>query len=176
MVEIGVVALGETGIYLVGVVRVTRKGDAYNVVLFRHGEHHTSRHADGKRHTKTRISNKKKPLCYNLKKSVPIENFQGIEFLGTHCFGLDSLPSLFENYELKKEYDGIFAIDMRRYRNYAFNLHVALLTEESLPKLLKNPLRAEKRQIYVYPDSRPMIAIFVNSFRPTDKKSPIKRV
>ena len=60
-----------------------------------------------------------------------------------------------------KKCNGIFAIDMREYKDAAFNMSVAIFTEEGLISLFNSWKKLKKRQIYLFTDSHPMIAIMV---------------
>ena len=60
-----------------------------------------------------------------------------------------------------KRCNGVFAFDMREYKNGAFNMSIAILTEEGLPKLYESWKKLEKHQIYLFTDCRPMIAITI---------------
>ncbi|MFA5929278.1 MAG: hypothetical protein WC861_00170 [Candidatus Micrarchaeia archaeon] len=155
-IRIEIVALGENKAYSAGAVIITRNRDVYFTHNIRNGDSHLSRHKSGETHLISRSLNYK----YSMGKRVPIENFTGIEFLGTQAFGLDSLPHLYSDYKLKK-CQGIFAVDMREYSTGSFNLTVAILTEEGLPKLYETWQNETKRQIYLYANSNPMVGVVV---------------
>ncbi len=95
-----------------------------------------------------------------IRSGVHIKDFKGIEFLSTNAFGLDSLPELYTEYKMKK-CDGVFAVDMRKYKNTFFNMSIAILTEEGLPKIYNHWKKMKKRQIYLFTDCHPMIAITI---------------
>lgn len=105
-------------------------------------------------------SQQKVKFFTKIRDGSPIEDFKGIEFLGTQGFGLESLPQLYKEYRMKK-CNGIFAIDMRDYDKAAFNMSIAILTEEGLPRLYESWKNLRKRQIFIFTDSHPMIAIMV---------------
>jgi hypothetical protein len=103
------------------------------------------------------------------RKRQPIKGFKGIDFLPTVGFGLDSLPELYKEYELKKN-DGLFCIDMRQYKDAAFNLSVSILTEEGLHSLLSGTKLFANRQISIFPECHPMIAIIIGTAKIDMKK------
>jgi len=154
--RIEIIAIGEDKIYSVGAISVSKKGDVYIIHKTAGTDFHTSRHADGKTHWKSKQQN----FFQKLREGVPIKDFRGIEFLGTHSFGLDSLPQIFKEYKMKKN-NGVFAIDMREYKQAAFNMTIAILTEEGLSSLYNNWKNLKKRQIYIFTDCHPMIAITI---------------
>ena len=154
MLRIEIIAIGKDKIYSVGYVNVSMIGDVYHINKMGGSDMHMSRHVDGNTHYKSRQND----FCHKIRKGVPIEEFKGIEFLETVAFGLESLNELYKEYKLKK-CDGIFAIDMRAYKDSNFNMSIAILTEEGLPKLYDSWKTMKKRQIYLFTDSKPMIAI-----------------
>lgn len=154
-IKIEIIAIGENKIYSAGAIEMSPNGDIYIVYKIKgDGGFHTSRHRDGKLHWKSKKCN----VFIKIGDRVPIKNFNGIEFLGTHAFGLGSLPELYTEYKMKK-CNGIFAIDMKEYKDSAFNMTVSILTEDGLPALYNNWKEKGKRQIYIYTNSHPMIAI-----------------
>lgn len=156
MVRIEIIATGEDKIYSVGAISVSKNGDVYVIHKTAGSDFHTSRHADGKMHWKSRQYN----FFQKIREGIPIKDFKGIEFLGTHGFGLDSLPQLYKEYRMKK-CNGIFAIDMREYKQASFNMSIAILTEEGLPSLYTSWKNLKKRQIYIFTDCHPMIAVTI---------------
>jgi len=95
--RIEVIAIGERGVYSVGAIVVSSKGDVYHISKFKDKGIHLSRHASGKTHWKM---DRKEFLC--IEDGKPIKDFKGIEFLGTISFGMESLPRLFDEYKMKK--------------------------------------------------------------------------
>lgn len=156
MKRIEIVAIGKDKIYSVGYVTISKDGDVYQIHKAFGSDMHTSRHASGSMHWKSRTVN----LYQEIRKGVPIKDFKGIEFLGSTGFGLNSLPELYTESKMKK-CNGIFAVDMREYKDAAFNMSVAILTKEGLPRLFDSWQKMKKRQIYLFTDSHPMIAITV---------------
>jgi hypothetical protein len=155
-IRIEIIALGENKIYSAGAVTITRNGDVYYAHNIRHTDSHFSRHKSGETHFVSKSLNYR----YSMDKRVPIEDFTGIEFFGTQAFGLESLPHLYSDYKLKR-CQGIFAVDMREYITGSFNLTVAILTKEGLPRLYETWQNETKRQIYLYANSNPMVGIAV---------------
>ena len=151
--------------YSVGAIVVSAKGDVYVINRIADSGFHLSRHASGETHWKST----KPQLSQKIREGQPIKEFKGIEFLGLHGFGLDSLPKLFEEYEIK-QYDGIFCIDMRQYKDKQFNMAVWILTEEGLPSLLTSS-KLENRQICIFPECHPMIAIIVGTAKEHSTKT-----
>lgn len=156
MVKIEIVAIGEGKIYSAGYVQVSKKGEVYYFQKGRSSDMHISRHCSGQVHLKSRQIG----YFQKIREGISIDNFIGIEFLGTIAFGLNSLPDLFSEYKMKK-HNGIFAIDLREYKNSAFNMSVAILTKEGLPQLYESWKKFKKKQIYLYTDCHPMIAITI---------------
>jgi len=156
MKRIEIIAIAKEKIYSVGYVTISKDGDVYLIHKAAGSDIHTSRHASGKMHWKSPSNS----FFQEIRKGVPIEDFKGIEFLGTWAFGLDSLPELFTKSKMKK-CNGIFAIDMREYKDAAFNMSVTIFTEEGLISLFNSSKNLKKRQIYLFTDSHPMIAIMV---------------
>ena len=152
--RIEIIAIGVEKIYSVASIEISQDGDVYLIERIKGGDYHLSRHASGQVHIRT--SN----LTENLWKGKPIKDFKGIECLGTSGFSLDSLPVLYKEYRLQRS-DGVFCIDLRTYKGEAFNMCTHILTEDSLPTLLGSSNPLEKRQLYLYPDSTPMIAVTV---------------
>jgi len=159
MARIEIIAIGRDKIYSVGAIIVTKKGDIYIADKFTGSDLHLSRHSDGKTHWKSR----REDILIPIREGSPIKDFKGIEFLETHAFGLDSLPELYKEYRMRK-CEGVFAVDMRGYEGSAFNMSIAILTEEGLPKLYESWKDFKKRQIYIYTEGHPMIAITVGAF------------
>lgn len=153
MPKIEIIAVGLKKIYSAGKIHITSKGDVYYAYKLKNDKGaHTSRHRDGTLHWK--FGKDKIPI----RKLKDISDFSGLEFIGTHAFGLNSLPQIYEEYKLKKS-DGIFAIDMRNYEEGRFNLQIAIFTDEGLPKLLNSSEWGHKKQFYLYTDCNPKIAI-----------------
>ena len=50
---------------------------------------------------------------------------------------------------------------MRKYNQSAFNMTIAIFTEDKISDLLSNWEQYKKRQIYIYMDHKPMIAIMI---------------
>jgi len=161
MVRIEIVAIGKEKVYSVGAVEVSQKGDVYVIHKIKDIGFHASRHSSGEMHWKSKNSE----VFTEIREGKSIGDFKGIEFLETQAFGLESLPQLFEEYKMKK-CNGIFAIDMRDYNKAAFNLSIAILTEEGLLKLYESWKKLKKRQIYIFTDCHPMIAISVAAVAP----------
>lgn len=158
MTRIEVIAIGNDKVYSVSAIVVSGKGDVYLISRKKDSDFHMSRHASGETHWKST----KLKIFEKIRKGKPIKNFDGIESLGLEGFGLDSLPELYKEYEIK-QYDGLFCLDMRQYKDKAFNMQVAMLTENGLPSLLTMSSLLDKRQICIFPDCNPMIAVVVGS-------------
>ena len=156
MVRIEIIAIGENKLYSAGYINISKKGDVYHITKMCGSDMHLSRHASGETHWKSEQND----FCQEIRKSVPIKDFKGIEILGTIGFGLDTLPELYKEYKMKKR-NAVFAVDMREYKDSSFNMFVAILTEEGLPHLYNSWKKLKKRQIYLFADSHPMIAISV---------------
>jgi hypothetical protein len=162
---IEVIAVGNDAMYSVGAIVVSPVGDVYQIFKMRNLDFHTSRHASGVTHWKSN----KAQIFQNIRQGKPIKEFKGIEYLTTPSFSLESLPRLYDEYKMEKS-NGVFAIDMREYAGQPFNLHVAILTEEGFPSLLANSKLLGKRQLYVYPDCHPMIAMTAGAVTSGEKK------
>lgn len=155
-------AIGRDKIYSVGYIQVSKRGDVYYFDKVCSSDMHISRHCSGHTHRKSRQTG----FFQKIREGISINNFNGIEYLGTSAFGLNSLPELFSEYKMKK-HNGMFAIDLREYKNSAFNMSVAILTEEGLPQLYESWKKFNKRQIYLYTDCHPMIAIIIADVKQT---------
>jgi hypothetical protein len=157
--RIEIIAVGRDRLYSVGSVVVSQNGDVYLISRIKHVDSHLSRHASGEVHLKSAKIN----IDAKLGKRKPVNEFKGLEFLQTVGFGIDSLPSLYEEYKIKK-CNGLFAIDMKEYEHAHLNMQFFILTMDALPSLLgKSPLR--KKQFYIFPDSSPMVGIIVGDFK-----------
>ena len=77
MKRIEIIAIAKEKIYSVGYVTISKDGDVYLIHKAAGSDMHTSRHASGKMHWKSRINN----LFQEIRKGVPIKDFKGIEFL-----------------------------------------------------------------------------------------------
>jgi hypothetical protein len=99
-------------------------------------------------------------ITTKIREGIPIKDFKGIEFLETCGFGLESIPLLHKECRMKK-CNEIFAFDMRDYAESAFNMSIAILTEDGLPRLYESWKRLGKRQIFIFTDCHPMIAIMI---------------
>jgi hypothetical protein len=157
-IRIETVAIGKDKIYSVGAVTVSEKGDVYVISKFKNNDFHTSRHSSGETHWKS----EKRGVFHKLRDGKPIENLEEIEFLGTDAFGLESLPLLYREYKMKKS-DGIFVVDLRDYSKAAFNMSIAILTNDGLPTLFDFANN-------VYSACHPMIAIMVFDAKREEKK------
>ena len=163
MVKIEIIAIEENKFYSVGMIEVNKKGDVYLFHKNKHGEEHTSRHASGEVHMQYTDFRRQ------IRKGIPIDYFKGIEFLEVCSFGMQSLAEYHNEYEIKK-YDGLFAIDMRQYKNTYFNLSFAIFTDESIGDLYKNISKYKKSQLYLYTDCHPKIAICAFDARNQEEK------
>jgi len=162
MIRIEIVTIGADKIYSVGYIQVSKKGEVYYFNKVCSSDMHISRHCSGQTHMKSRQTG----YFQKIREGISIHNFAGIEFLGTRAFGLNSLPELFSEYKMKK-HNGLFAIDLREYKNSAFNMSIAIMTEEGLPQLYESWKKFKKRQIYLYTDCHPMIAITIADAKQT---------
>ena len=158
--RIEIIAIGNEKVYSVGAIVVSAKGDVYVINRIEDSGFHLSRHADGETHWKST----KPKLTQRIRKGQPITEFKGIEFLGTTGFGLDSLPELYKEYKME-EYDGVFCIDMRQFKDKAFNMAVSMLTEEGLSSIVSSSKLLKDRQICIFPECHPMIAITIGNAR-----------
>jgi hypothetical protein len=168
VVRIEIVAIGREKLFSAGAVELNEKRDLYIFHKMKTARLHTARHASGDVHWKIEDSEQYIPLG----KRCPIAEFVGFETFGAQSFGVDSLPELFKEYEMQK-CNGVFAIDMREYETSAFNMSVAILTKEGFPQLLDMWKDCKKRQIYLFTDSNPMIAIIVIDAKSPENKQPI---
>ena len=152
--------------YSVGAIVVSAEGDVYLIDRIKDNDFHLSRHASGKTHWKST----KRKIFQKIREGQPIKEFKGIEFLQLVGFGLDSLPELYKEYEMEK-YDGVFCIDMRQFKDKAFNMAISMLTEEGLPSIVSASKLLKDRQICIFPECRPMIAITVGNARTESEKT-----
>lgn len=164
MVRIEIVAYREGKVYSVGVIEVRKKGDVYHIPKILNDDFHTSRHADGTFHWKSKKSN----FIHDLGKRIPIKNLKGVEFLGIQTFSTEGLSKIYNEYRFRK-CDGIFVIDMKDYANGKLNMSIALLTKEGLPKLYDYWKEHNKRQICIFTSCNPMVAILMIEVTPQPK-------
>lgn len=155
-IKIEIVAITEKAMYSIGTIVVSSKGDVYHISKFKNKGFHVSRHSSGKIHWKMNGKN-----FLEIENGKPITDFKGIEFLGWNIYGsLESFPSVSNEYKMK-ECNCIFSFDFREYQNARFYLSVAILTEQYLPKLLTASRFLKKRQVSIWADCHPMIAMIV---------------
>jgi len=81
----------------------------------------------------------------------------------------DSLPELYKECKMEKN-DGVFCIDMRQYQNGTFNMFPYIFTEEGLLSLLSEKKLLVNRQISIFPECHPMIAIIVGTAKEQSTK------
>ena len=163
--RVEIVAIRKEKTYSVGAVVVSQKGDVYVIHRIKDSDFHTSRHASGETHWKS----KKNRIFAKFGDRKPISDFKGIEFLGTWAFGVESLPRLYKEYKMKK-CNGIFVIDMREYTTAAFNMFIAILTKEGLLMLNELWEKHKKTHTFVLTDSRPMVAITIADVSSVEKR------
>lgn len=155
---IEILAIGRDAVYSIGKVDISKSGDVYLIHKIKNANLHTSRHRDGQLHTK--LNNQ--ILANHGKTRIPVEKFDGLEFLQTMAFGLDSLSELHKEYKPKKS-NSIVAINMINYENLSFNLGIWILTENGIANFHKAYQNMENRQVYICASSKPMIGfIFGN--------------
>jgi hypothetical protein len=159
--RIEIVAIGEKEAYSVGAIAVSEKGDVYLIHKIGKSDFHESRHASGELHW---ISGKSR-IRERIRDGTPVADFKGLENLGTRGFGLESLPKLYKEYEVK-QCDGIFVFDMRDYTEAAFNMTIWMLTKDGLLELLRMLKSLAKVHTYIYSACHPMIAITVFDAKP----------
>lgn len=149
--RIEIIAIGEDAIYSIGAIEISENDDVY--FFHKASGSHISRHASGQVHTRLPDGG-----ILKIRDGSPIHEFEGYESLGTFAFGLSSLPVLHKEYRMQS-CNGIFAVDMRAYKGAAFNMAVALLTNEGMNTFQEIWKGFGKTQMYVYMDSHPMIGI-----------------
>jgi len=160
MVSIQIIAVGEDKIYSVGKIRVSPKGEVYYIQKYLNlVEAKYSRHVSGEIHQTIKRPDGTVEFYQKLGQRRPLKDFKGFEFFQTNAFGLDSLPNMFNEFSMKSS-DGIFAVNMRRFKGKSFNLGVGMLTEEGLSNLYRLWNEHKSYQFYLYTDCYPMIAIF----------------
>ncbi len=159
MKKIEIIAIGNNKIYSVGYIKIYKRGDIYHIHKIVGSDIHTSIHEDGTCHWKFRTID----FYHKLGKRVTIKDFKGLEFLGVNAFGIKSLPQIFSEYKIKK-CNGIFAIDMREYNDDTFNLALFIVTKEGLSALYDSYIDQKKRQLYLFTDNEPMIALIAFEF------------
>ena len=156
MIRIKLIAMSEEKLFSIGEVCISKKGDVYVVPKTGSDDgFHTSRHAEGKLHWKSKTMGK-----ISIREAKPIKDFKGIEFLNTIALNLDVLSTRFKEIEFKK-CNGIFVFNACEYKDTVFNMTVAMLTEEGIPSLYTCVKNCKKRQIYIYTESNPMIGIII---------------
>ena len=151
--RIEIIGVGDSAVFSIGGIVVQPKGDV--IVFNKSHPGHRTRHASGVFHFK-RGNGETKPI----RQGPPLKNFKGLEFLGTHIYSVENLPRLYTEYKMKK-CDGIFAIDLRAYKEASLNMVFAILSREGLSELAELWKPLGKKQLYIYESSHPMIAIKV---------------
>jgi len=159
MVEIEIVALGESNHYSVGVVTVTKDGDVNFVPKINGVQCHFSRLHNGQRHMKIFDGEGKMMETYELGKGLHIKDFRGIESLPAQSFALNTLKPKPRKKGVQKRADGCFMIEMRDYKSSTFNLHTFIFTKDSKEKMEELVKKHRKIASYLFVNCHPMIAM-----------------
>ena len=125
---------------------------------------HLSRHKDGNCHVRMRD----KELYKLSKKKVHINDFDGIEFIETWAFGIDSLPELYTEYNPTK-CNAVVVINIRHFKGLAFNIGIALLTKSGIPQLMDMWQDFKNRQVYICASTTPMVGIVFGAYKKNNK-------
>lgn len=157
--NIEIIGIGRDAVYSIGKINVTKQGDVYVIRKLRDTGLHLSRHKDGNCHVRT-----KDDELYKLpSKGIHINDLDGLEFIETWAFGIDSLPELHTEYQPKK-CNAIVAINMRHFEGLPFNLGIALLTQSGIPQLMEMWKDFKNRQVYICDSSDPMVGIVFGAY------------
>lgn len=143
-------------IYSLGYIKISKKGDIYHIYKIQNSDFHLSRHSDGK----IFWTSKQLKFSHKIRDGKPIKEFKGIEIIGTNGFNTESLPELYTEYKMRK-CNGIFAVDLREYKENTLNLALCILTKEGMNELYTIWEKENKKQVYLYTNSNPMIAIII---------------
>ena len=160
--RIEIIALNGESFYSVGTVEVTSKGEVYAVFKTMPVISKLSRHVSGEVHVQNEVIGNQV-----IRKGVPLRKFKGLEHLHSMAFGKDNLKEVFKEYELNKG-QSIFCIDMRAYKDSAFNLVFYIMTEEGLIDFYKQFKNASKKQMYVFYESHPKIGLIALDVKPKE--------
>ncbi|MEW5955085.1 MAG: hypothetical protein AB1626_00930 [Candidatus Micrarchaeota archaeon] len=159
MPRIEIVAISEKQIYSIGKVEVSHKGEVYFLPKIKQSKAHYSRHASGK--TVFTADNRKS--C--IRTTRPIDDFKGIEDVGTTLIFSDNL-NMFHEYKPTKN-DGVFEIDLRKHGPTTFFVWTGILTEEGRSQFKEFYKEQPKRQARLFDNVRPMIGIIAFEVKPT---------
>jgi len=157
---IEIIGIGRTAVYSIGKISITKKGDVYLINKIGSAGSHLSRHKDGRVHYRT----KNEEIYKEPEKRIPIKDFEGVEYLGTWAFGIDSLPELYKEYNPRKS-NAIVTINMKAFDGLAFNLGIALLSEKGLLPFLEMWKDFKNRQVYISASSNPMVGVVFGAFK-----------
>jgi len=158
MIEI--IAIGNGKIYSVGKINISKQGDIYIIKNIENIGLHFSRHKSGECHIRT----KEKKLSSNFEKRETVDKFDGIEFLETWCFGIESFHGIYKEYKPKK-CNNIVAINMSCFKKQPFNLGIWLLTEKGIPELMNMWKNFTNRQVYICTHSQLLVGFIWGAFK-----------
>ena len=157
---IEIIGIGRNAAYSIGKINITKQGDVYVIPKVPDMGIHLSRHKDGNCHVRT-----KNDELYKLpEKRVHIDDLNGLEFIETWSFGIDSLPELYAEYKPKKT-NAIVAINMRHFEGLPFSLGIVLLTESGITQLMEMWKNFENRQVYICASSDPMVGVVFGAYK-----------
>jgi hypothetical protein len=148
--KIEVLAVNDTGLFHVG--RVSRtSGGVYFVPKIRRSDYHLSRHVDGTTHWRSR--SERRTLLRDTSSSLEQIKF---EQLCSMSLNSTALPAYFDEYK-RQTADGLFLIDLRRFRSDRASLFVALLS----PKYFRQArgLFSKLEQVYLHTGSVPWLVL-----------------
>jgi hypothetical protein len=160
--RIEIIALNGASFYSVGTIEVTSKGEVYAILKTMPVVSKLSRHVSGQTRVENEVIGRQV-----IRRGPPLKEFLGLEYLHTMSFRRGSLEEVFRKYELKKG-EGIFCVDMRAYRDSAFNIVFYILTEEGLIDFYKQFPLSSKKQMYVFYDSHPKIGLIALDIKPRE--------
>ena len=132
------IAIGKENVYSIGKIQITSQGDIYLCSKIKAPGFdglHFSRHKDGTCHVRI----KGKEIENRFEKRIPIDKFDGFEFLQTWGFGIESLPQLYKEYKLSPtKYNSVVAINMRHFKDSALNIGISILSEKDRQPIYKD--------------------------------------
>jgi len=160
--RIEIIGLDGMNFYSIGTVEVDSKQNIYifykepGVII------KVTRHAGGKHHQDLIDLIRNKTKRRDFPRRSPISELKGVEIVSHFALFSKNYQELFTEYKLRKT-QGIFCIDLREYDNKAINLSVQIVKRDFFPDLLNTVVPTEKRQVYIYAESDPIVSMFVFS-------------
>lgn len=160
--RIEIIGLDGKKFYSIGCVEITDNNEVYIVFKGKDGVVKFTRHRSGKSHIQIIDAESGKVTRRDTEPKPAIEEMKNSERIVTQILFSRQFDELFNEYKLKKG-KGIFCIDLRAYTKGAFYLSVSIVRKNSFSDILNTVVETENRQVYIYAESDPMLALFAFS-------------